>query len=170
MQPVPDQLPAQFSTSPRLAPPLSFVRNTSPRTLVGFPFVPRSGFVCPLCHRYHPDRRGLIASEHRAWPLVTSFSPLYIYVAPQHLVVTAIHRAGPTGRFRRLRTRAMQHPAFRLRSIHLLRGWVNRPQLPLTRHASSKCSLSRSPCLVRTVLQDLAVSATLPMTSNSLLY
>src|SRR5215213_3952071 len=59
---------------------------------------------------------------------------------------------------------------FEVRRISLLRGWVNRPQMPLTRHASSRCSLSRSPCLVRTVLQDLAVSATLPMTSNSLLY
>ena len=35
------------------------------RTLAGFLFLPRSGFVCTLCHRYHPDRRGLIASEHR---------------------------------------------------------------------------------------------------------
>ena len=35
------------------------------RTLAGFLFLPRSGFVCTLCHRYHPDRRGLMASEHR---------------------------------------------------------------------------------------------------------
>ena len=28
------------------------------RTLAGFLFLPRSGFVCTLCHRYHPNRRG----------------------------------------------------------------------------------------------------------------
>src|SRR5919107_1287059 len=33
----------------------AFVRITSLRTLAGFPFMPRSGFVCTLCHRYHPD-------------------------------------------------------------------------------------------------------------------
>jgi hypothetical protein len=64
----------------------------------------------------------------------------------------------------------MQDHGFELRRILLLRGWVDRPQMPLTRHASSRCSLSRSPYVVRTVLQDLAVSATLPMMSNSLVY
>src|SRR5829696_1040781 len=57
--------------------------------------IPASEQVCLYLYLgYHPDRRRCIASEHRAWPLVTSFSPLHIYVAPQHLVVTSIHRAG----------------------------------------------------------------------------
>jgi hypothetical protein len=66
-------------------------------------------------------------------------------------------------------TQAIKNPPATFQTVSL-RGWVNRPQMPLTRHASSRCSLSRSPCSVRTVLQDLAVSATLPTTSNSLVY
>ena len=97
----------------------AFVRFTSLRTLAGFPFPPRSRFVCTLYLGYHPDRRRCIASEHRTWPISTSFRPLHIYVAPQHLVLTSIRWAGPTGRFRRRETGAMQRPAFRLRRIRL---------------------------------------------------
>src|ERR671910_802788 len=32
-----------------------------------------------------------------AWPLVASFSPLHIYVAPQHLGLTLMHRPRPRG-------------------------------------------------------------------------
>ena len=63
--------------------------------------------------------------ENRAWPFVTSFSPLHIYVAPQHLVLTSIHRSGPTSCFRPLRYGAMQHLVFRLRRIPLPRTRVN---------------------------------------------
>jgi hypothetical protein len=82
-----------------------------------------AGFLTEIGERVLQE---VLEAEHRAWPLVTSFSPLHIYVAPQHLVVTSIHRAGPTARFRGLRTRAMQHPAFRLRRIPLPRTWVNK--------------------------------------------
>ena len=93
----------QISTSPCLAPPRPCVRTTSLRTLAGLLFLPRSRLVCTLYLGYHPDRRRCIASEHRAWPLVRSFSLLHIYVAPQHQGLTFIHRAvlpsvsGPLG-------------------------------------------------------------------------
>jgi hypothetical protein len=96
------------------------------RTLAGFLFLPRSGFVCTLCHRYHPDRRGLIASEHRVCPLVTSFSPLPIYVTPQHLVLARMHKIGTTYIFWRYKTKAMQDAASEARRIHLLRTPLNK--------------------------------------------
>ena len=47
----------QILYEPHFAPPRSFVQTASPRTLVGLLFLPRSGFVCTLCLRYHSDSR-----------------------------------------------------------------------------------------------------------------
>ena len=104
-----------------------------------------AGFLREIVERVLQE---VLEAEHRAWPLVTSFILSHIYLAPQHLVLTSIHRAGPTGRFRHLRTGALQHPAFRLRRIRLLRRWVNRRATLAHKHRFGHNAKSKRPFCV----------------------